>query len=152
MGRLKYFNYLGLETQRTGIPVLIDNPAVGANLIDHPSLPNIFNVKDSLETLLRDLSRLEAAINQRTVNKTGIHSGNRWRECVRLASGRRSPHWEILPAVTIRFRVALWVVLTLLIGFWEEPLPPTRTFMSLLTILLNPTSRKLLEQFSEMCY
>jgi len=118
------------------IPVLIDNPVVGANLIDHPSLPNIFNVKDSLDTLFRDSSLLEAAINQWTANKTGIVAtvgGNAFgfarfpsdSPAVKIdpASGRRSPHWEMLPAVsTLRMvRAVLWMVIILPIGFLGEP-------------------------------
>src|SRR6266567_3657311 len=97
------------------VPVLIDNPAVGANLIDHVFLPNIFNVKDSLDTLLRDPSLLGAAINEWTVNKTGIIAtvgGNTFgfarlpsdspvfKTVADPASGPKSPHWEIIPAVS----------------------------------------------------
>ena len=116
------------------IPVLIDNPAIGANLIDHVFLPNIFNVKDSLDTLLRDQNLLGAAINEWTVNKTGIVAtigGNTFgfarlpsdspafKTVADPASGQKSPHWEIFPAVSTlhMVRALLWMVLTLPIGF-----------------------------------
>ena len=97
------------------IPVLINNPAIGANLIDHVFLPNIFNVKDSLDPFLRDPSLFGAAINEWTVNKTGIiatFGGNAFgfarlpsdspalKNVADPASGRKSPHWEIFPAVS----------------------------------------------------
>lgn len=121
------------------IPVLIDNPAVGANLTDHPSLSNIFNVKDSLDTLLRNSTLLGAVINEWTVNKTGIVAtvgGNAFgfsrfpsdSPAVEIvpdpASGPKSPHWEMLPAVSTLHMVraaVLWMVLTLPIGFLGEP-------------------------------
>ena len=105
----------GNDLKALKIPVLIDNPAVGANLIDHVLLPNIFNVKDSLDTLLRDTSLLGAAIEQWTVNKTGVIAntlGNTF-GFARLpsdspifntvadpASGPKSPHWEIIHVVS----------------------------------------------------
>jgi choline dehydrogenase-like flavoprotein len=54
------------------IPVVINNPAVGANLIDHLLMLNDFNVKDSLDILLRDPSLLGAAMDQWAVKKTGV--------------------------------------------------------------------------------
>ena len=94
-----------------GIPVVIDNPAVGANLIDHVILPNIFNVKgeESLDTL-RDPNLLGAAIDEWTTNKTGIiaNSVANTFGFARLptnspivetlgdpASGPKSPHWKL---------------------------------------------------------
>ena len=100
-----------------GIPVIIDNPAVGANLIDHVLLPNIFNVKgeESLDTLLRDPNLLGAAIDEWTTNKTGIIANTVANTFgfARLpskspiletlgdpASGPKSPHWEVVFAVS----------------------------------------------------
>ena len=100
-----------------GIPVIIDNPAVGANLIDHVLLPNIFNVKgeESLDTLLRDPNLLGAAVDEWTANKTGIIANTVANTFgfARLpsnspilethgdpASGPKSPHWEIVFAVS----------------------------------------------------
>jgi choline dehydrogenase len=102
------------------IPVLIDNPAVGANLIDHVLLPNIFNVKESMDTLLRDTNLFGAAINEWTVNKTGVIAdtvantfgflrlpGNLsiFQTVADPASGPMSPHWEIIPVVSALHKV-----------------------------------------------
>jgi len=98
------------------IPVLIDNPAVGANLIDHVLLPNIFNVKgnDSLDALLRDPSLLSSAIDEWTTNRTGVVANGVentfgfarlpsnlpiFKTVADPASGPKSPHWEIIIAV-----------------------------------------------------
>ena len=53
------------ELKALNIPVLIDDPVVGANLSDH-LVPNIFNAKgdETLDKFLRDPSLLEAAIDQ----------------------------------------------------------------------------------------
>jgi len=105
------------DLRALGIPVIIDNPAVGANLNDHVFVPNIFNVKgeESLDNLLRDPNLLGAAIDEWTANKTGIIAntvGNIF-GFARLpsnspiletfgdpASGPKSPHWEMLFAVS----------------------------------------------------
>jgi len=112
------------DLKALNIPVLIDNPAVGANLIDHVLLPNIFNVKDSLDNLLRDPSLLGAAINEWTVNKTGVIAntlGNTFgfarvpsdspifKTVADPASGPKSPHWEMIHTVsTLQVRVYCW--------------------------------------------
>jgi len=130
------------DLKALNIPVLIHNPAVGANLIDHVLLPNIFNVKDSLDTLLRDPSLIGAAIDEWTMNKTGVIAntiGNTF-GFARLpnnspifqtfadpASGPKSPHWEIIP-----------------LDFWVNPgiaQPPTGNFLTIFTALISPTSR-----------
>jgi len=97
------------------IPVLIGNPDVGANLIDHVLLPNIFNVKDSLDTVLRDPTLVGAAINEWSVNKTGLIANiiantfgfqrlpsdlPIFKTVADPASGPKSPHWEIFPIVS----------------------------------------------------
>ena len=127
------------------IPVLIDNPAVGANLIDHVFLPNIFNVKgnESLDSFIRDPGLVEAAIDQWTANKTGIIGSNLVNTFgfARLpsnssifnivadpASGPKSPHWEMVFAVSnLRLvRVSLCPVLIFLTEFLDQS-PPCRT-------------------------
>jgi len=64
------------DLKALNIPVLINNPAVGANLSNHLLVPNIFNVTgdESLDKFLRDPSLLQAAIDQWTMNRTGIVS------------------------------------------------------------------------------
>lgn len=120
-----------------GIPVIIDNPAVGANLIDHVFLPNIFNAQDSLDTFLRDPNLLEAANKEWTTNKTGIIADNIANTFgfARLpsnspiletlgdpASGPKSPHWEMIFAVSAHLvRVSLPMGLTLYRIFGSIP-------------------------------
>jgi choline dehydrogenase len=120
------------------IPVLINNPAVGANLIDHVFLPNIFNAQESLDTLLRDSSLLGAAIEEWTTNRTGIIANNIantfgfarlpsnspiFKTISDPASGPKSPHWEMLFSVSSLdlFRISLWPVLIFQIGFLGQP-------------------------------
>ena len=113
------------------IPILIDNPAVGANLIDHVLLPNIFNVKgtESLDTFLRDPTLFSSAIDEWTTNRTGIVANTAsntfgfarlpsslpiFKTVADPASGPKSPHWEIVIAVCALHLVII-IVLTELI-------------------------------------
>jgi choline dehydrogenase-like flavoprotein len=105
------------DLQALNISVLIDNPAVGANLIDHVLLPNVFNVKgdESLDRLMRDPTLLGPAIDQWTTNRTGIIANSItttlgfarlpnnlpiFKTVADPASGPKSPHWEIVVEVT----------------------------------------------------
>ncbi|KIM43770.1 GMC oxidoreductase [Hebeloma cylindrosporum] len=126
------------------IPVLINNPAVGANLIDHVLLPNVFNVKDgeSLDNFLRDPNLLGPAIDEWTANKTGIiansvantfgfarlpSNSTIFKTVADPASGPKSPHWEIIVS-----------------DFWIYPgvaQPATGSFLTLITALISSTSR-----------
>jgi len=113
------------------IPVLIDNPAVGANLIDHVLLPNIFTVKgkESLDTLLRDPSLLSSAIDEWATNRTGVvanspvntfgfarlpSSSPIFKTVADPASGPKSPHWEIIIAVWVLHLVIIIVLMELM--------------------------------------
>jgi len=101
------------DLKALNIPVLIDNPAVGANLSDHLLVPNVFNVTgdESLDKFLRDPSLLQAAIDQWTTNKTGViangiantlgfarlpNNSSIFKTTADPASGPKSPHWEIV--------------------------------------------------------
>ena len=112
------------------IPVLIDNPAVGANLIDHVLLPNIFNVKgeESLDTLLRDPSLISSAIDEWTTNRTGVVANAPvntlgfarlpgslpiFKTVADPASGPKSPHWEIIISVCALYLVIVMVLMEL---------------------------------------
>ena len=106
------------DLKALGIPVLIDNPAVGSNLIDHVFLPNIYNAQESLDTVLRDSGLLGAAMEEWIMNKTGIIANNIantfgfarlpsnssiFKTVADPASGPKSPHWEMIFSVS-----ALW--------------------------------------------
>ncbi|KIM43771.1 GMC oxidoreductase [Hebeloma cylindrosporum] len=130
------------DLKALNIPVLVDNPAVGANLIDHVYMPNVFNAQESLDTFLRDSSRLGAAIEEWTTNKTGIIANNVantfgfarlpsnssiFKAVADPASGPKSPHWEMIFS-----------------NFWTCPgiaRPATGKFMTIVTALISPTSR-----------
>jgi len=105
------------DLKALNISVLIDNPGVGANLIDHLLVPNIFNVKgdESSDKLLRNSSLLKAAMDQWTANKTGIvgnslantygfarlpSNSSIFKTVADPAAGPKSPHWEVVFAVS----------------------------------------------------
>ncbi|KAF9476761.1 FAD-linked reductase [Pholiota conissans] len=123
------------------IPVLVNSPMVGRNLIDHPLLPNIFSVKgnDSYDDTLRDPVQFQNAINQWAANKTGFISNNLINHYgfARVnsslitipdpSSGPNSPHFEML-----------------FVNFWLDfavSVPSTGNFLTIVSSLLTPTSR-----------
>jgi choline dehydrogenase-like flavoprotein len=96
------------------IPVLVDSPMVGRNLMDHTLLPNIFTVQgnDSFDHILQDPVQLEDAVNQWVVNKTGFISNNVANnfgfsrvqsDLIKIpdpASGPNTPHFEMIYVVS----------------------------------------------------
>jgi choline dehydrogenase len=152
------------DLKALNIPVLIDNPAVGANLIDHVFLPNIFNVKgnESLDSFLRDPSLLGAAIDQWTANRTGIVASNIvntfgfarlpsnssiFKTIADPASGPKSPHWEMVFAVSNLHLVRVYFGQCLYFpqDSWINPgvaEPATGSFLTIVTALISATSRK----------
>jgi choline dehydrogenase-like flavoprotein len=129
------------------IPVLIDLPGVGKNLMDHTFLPNLFTVhgQDSFDHILRSSDLTTAAVTQWATNKTGFIANNvannfgfaRIPEDSSIlkkiedpAPGPHSPHFEFIPT-----------------NFYLNPgfaTPPTGSFFTMVTVLLNPTSRTFL--------
>jgi len=127
------------DLKALNIPVLIDNPTVGANLIDHLLVPNIFNVTDggSLDDFLRNSTLLRAAMDEWTTNRTGIigNGGGNTFGFARLASnspifktvadpasGPKSPHWEIVIIVTALHLVR--ILLPTSLYFWIGSFSP----------------------------
>ncbi|KAF4610054.1 hypothetical protein D9613_010669 [Agrocybe pediades] len=126
------------------IPSTINNPNVGENLSDHPLLPNVFSVKGNLsfDGILRDPNQINNAVGQWISSRTGIFSNNVANHYgfARLppsstifktthdpAAGPTSPHWEMVFA-----------------NFWFNPtvaLPATGSFMTIVTVVISPTSR-----------
>ncbi|KAF4621592.1 hypothetical protein D9613_012602 [Agrocybe pediades] len=125
------------------INTIINNPDVGNNLIDHPLIPNVFEVTGStLDGLLRDPTIQNASMTQWLQNKTGplANSVANNYGFFRLpanssifettpdpASGSKSPHWEIIFS-----------------NVWFDPgfaIPATRLFMTVVTAVVSPTSR-----------
>ncbi|KAH9476134.1 Pyranose dehydrogenase 1 [Psilocybe cubensis] len=129
------------------INAIIDNPSVGANLSDHTLLPNIFTVNPQHESgtfdgVLRDPIQLNARIVQWQTNKTGLLVNNIANNLGFLrvpsnnpifkmikdpAPGPKSPHWEMIVS---NFFLSPGV-----------PIPPSGGFMTIVNVLISPTSR-----------
>ncbi|EEB91515.1 hypothetical protein MPER_10111, partial [Moniliophthora perniciosa FA553] len=65
------------DLEALNIPLVLDSPAVGANLTDHPVLVNIFNVSSSTATLddaLRNATLQAQLLSQWEANRTGIYA------------------------------------------------------------------------------
>ncbi|PPQ71985.1 hypothetical protein CVT26_007141 [Gymnopilus dilepis] len=125
------------------INTIINNPSVGANLSDHTLLPNIFTVSgSSLDNFLRDTTDVNDAVQQWVQNKTGPFANNVvnhfgfaripsnatiFKTVADPAPGPNSPHWEIIIS-----------------NFWFNPgipQPETGNFMTVVAVLIRPTSR-----------
>ncbi|PPQ80124.1 hypothetical protein CVT25_001423 [Psilocybe cyanescens] len=135
------------DLQALKIHPIIDNPSVGANLSDHTLLPNIFTVKPQHEDrtfdhVLRNPNQLSAQIMQWQTNKTGVLANNIannlgfmrvpsndpiFRTTKDPTPGPKSPHWEMIVS---NFFLSPGV-----------PVPPTGGFMTIVTVLISPTSR-----------
>lgn len=106
------------------IPVLINNPSVGANMSDHTLTPNLFRVKgaDSFDHVLADPNEVQATLTQYVTTHTGMFANNIANNFgfKRLPSnstilstygdpapGPNSPHWEMVPAVSFTWRIYL---------------------------------------------
>lgn len=110
---------IGNPTQLTplGIPVVVKNPSVGANLSDHSLTPNLFTAKanSSFDHILGDPVQVQAILNEYIANKTGMFANNIANNFgfKRLpsnssilaqfgdpAAGPGSPHWEFVVSVS----------------------------------------------------
>lgn len=115
--------------------------------MDHTFLPNLFTVQgqDSFDHILRSPDLTTAAVTQWATNKTGFIANNVannfgfaripddssiLKKIDDPAPGPHSPHFEFIPT-----------------NFYLNPgfaTPPTGSFFTMVTVLLNPTSRKFL--------
>ncbi|KAF8192528.1 hypothetical protein BJ912DRAFT_1095103 [Pholiota molesta] len=126
------------------IQVLINSPKVGRNLMDHTFLPNIFSVngETSLDHVLQDSNSINAVVNQFFTNHTGMiaapvsntfgfaripANSTALKGIPDPAPGPNSPHFEYIPT---NFFISA-----------EVPEPATGSFFTIVTVLVNPTSR-----------
>lgn len=153
------------DLHKLKINTVIDNLSVGANLSDHTLLPNIFTVAPQQESatfdsVLRDPKQLNARIVEWQTNKTGILVNNIannlgflrvpshdpiFRTTRDPAPGPKSPHWEMIVSVRIPGTTIRGCGLTLMQNFFLSPgvpVPPSGGFMTIVNVLLSPTSRK----------
>jgi choline dehydrogenase-like flavoprotein len=99
------------------IPVLVNSPKVGRNLMDHTFLPNIFSVngETSLDHVLQDPNSINAVVNQFFTNHTGMiaapvsntfgfaripANSTALKGIPDPAPGPNSPHFEYIPTVS----------------------------------------------------
>ncbi|ESK92800.1 aryl-alcohol oxidase [Moniliophthora roreri MCA 2997] len=67
------------DLEALNIPVVLDSPAVGANLTEHPIVGNIFSVTPSTETLdevLRNTTLQAQLLSQWQANRTGVYANS----------------------------------------------------------------------------
>ena len=131
------------------IPVVVNNPSVGANLTDHLLIPNVFQVRgNSLDGLIRDPTQQSQALAQWNLTKTGpfANSVANTYGFFRLpssssilagipdpAAGPNSPHFEMIPTVSF-----LWSPLQCMLksrqNSWFAPgtvIPTTGNFLTI---------------------
>ncbi|PPQ71682.1 hypothetical protein CVT26_007649 [Gymnopilus dilepis] len=132
------------DLKKVGINTIIQNSDVGENLSDHTLLPNLFTVRgnQSFDSVLRSTDLVTDALNQWMQNKTGMFANNVLNNYgfARLPSnsdifkttrdpapGPKSPHWEMIFS-NLYFNPGV-------------PRPDTGSFMTMIVVLLTPTSR-----------
>lgn len=134
------------ELKALGINTIVQNTDVGENLSDHTLLPNLFSVQgdQSFDHILRSSSQTQAVLEQWIQNKTGLFANNVinnfgfarlpsnstiFKTTKDPAAGPKSPHFEMIFS-----------------NFYFNPgfsTPATGSFMTCVTVLISPTSRKL---------
>ncbi|KAF8960242.1 hypothetical protein BDZ97DRAFT_1905968 [Flammula alnicola] len=126
-----------------GIPTIIDNYSVGKNLSDHVLLPNIFEVNgnDSLDGIIRG-DAVPAAMAQWTANKTGPLANGVTNNLGFLRLPSNSSIFSTVPDPATGPNASHWELLVS--NFWLNPyvsIPPTGSFMTIISALISPTSR-----------
>lgn len=144
------------ELKKHNIPVILDSPHVGQNLLDHPIMPFVLSLKDGYgldDHLLRAGPAQEGAISAYQRNKTGPLSSallemvgfpridDRLNKIpayqkAKAANGNRDPfgpggqpHFELdfVPMFSSAFQ-------------WHYPVPPKGNFFTIIVDLLRPLS------------
>ncbi|KAF5317981.1 hypothetical protein D9619_012071 [Psilocybe cf. subviscida] len=127
-----------------GLPPIVNNPSVGANLSDHTLTPNLFTVfgNDSFDSILRNQTAVQQILSQYISTSSGMFANNIANNFgfKRLpsnstiistfgdpAAGPNSPHWEMI--VSNLFFSPFF------------PRPDTGAFMTIVLVLTSPTSR-----------
>ncbi|ESK89325.1 aryl-alcohol oxidase [Moniliophthora roreri MCA 2997] len=130
------------ELQRLGIPVLVNSPQVGQNLVDHPLLPNIYQVNATTNDLItRDQQFASDLLEQWETNRTGllvVPPGGNTAAFLKnpdgFAGGLDPSSGPLSGNTEVIFRSGYQ-------GFSEPPLPDTGNFISVITAVVSPTSR-----------
>lgn len=134
------------DLQKLSIKSTINNPNVGQHLSDHTLLPNIFNVKGNatFDDTFRNPALVNDLLTEWVTKKQGIFANNIANNYgfIRVANnatifkhqpdpaaGPHSPHWELIFAN--RFFSPI------------ESSPATGSFMTIVLVLVSPTSRKI---------
>ncbi|KAI3597498.1 aryl-alcohol oxidase, partial [Moniliophthora roreri] len=128
------------DLEALNIPLVLDSPAVGANLTEHPILTNTFSVTPSTETLddaLRNTTLQAQLLSQWEANRTGLYANSQapmaanWK-----VSGSEDPSSgpgsaNLMAGITPSFQAVAAVPVV----------PSVGRFLSVLTAVLTPTSR-----------
>ncbi|ESK83269.1 aryl-alcohol oxidase [Moniliophthora roreri MCA 2997] len=129
------------DLEALGIPLVLDSPAVGGNLTEHPILTNTFTVSPSTETfddVLRNTTLQDQLLAQWQANRTGLYANSpaaplaaNWK-----VSGSQDPSSgpgsaNLMAGITPNFQAVAAVPVV----------PSVGRFLSVLTAVLTPTSR-----------
>jgi len=132
------------DLQALGIPTIIDNPSVGANLSDHVLLPNIYNVNGSgsMDDLFRIPAEIGAAVNQWLSSRTGVVANGVTNNIGFFRLPSNTSIFETIPDPSTGPKASHWELLVM--NLWINPnvvVPPVGNFVTFLTALISPTSR-----------
>ncbi|ESK87618.1 aryl-alcohol oxidase [Moniliophthora roreri MCA 2997] len=128
------------DLEALNIPLVLDSPAVGANLTEHPTLANIFSVTPSTETLddvARNTTLQAQLLSQWEANRTGVYVNS---------IGPIAGNWKVPanedPSSGPRSGNVMAIFVPSYQPIATAILPPsTGRFLSVLTSVISPTSR-----------
>ncbi|KAK7054494.1 hypothetical protein VNI00_003692 [Paramarasmius palmivorus] len=134
------------DLEPLGIPVLHNSPGVGANLTEHPVLPIVFSVDDSVQTwddVLRNTSLQDQLLDEWQVNRTGIYvngpapfQGN-----VKLSARTEDLSSGATSGSVMFIFVTNHVATALLCPSRANTTPTQGKFLSVISGVMTPTSR-----------
>ncbi|KAH9886297.1 aryl-alcohol-oxidase from pleurotus Eryingii [Cubamyces lactineus] len=129
-----------------GITPILDIPAVGQNLVDHPMLTNQFGVASADDDLIENLSRNATFAGDLVGEWIADRMG------VMVTAGQNHVTWLRMPANDSIFKTVQdpsagplsphfeFLVVPGFLSYAQAP-PDTGFFMTILTIIVTPTSR-----------
>ncbi|KAK7020176.1 hypothetical protein VNI00_017855 [Paramarasmius palmivorus] len=126
------------DLKALGIPLVLDSPAVGANLTEHATVTVGYtvNANDTIDDVLRNPSlQDDELLVQWQTNKTGLLAS--------VAGGAMAGLWKLPDGFKDPSSGPKSgnIFLGILNGFTAGQPPPTGNFISVLTSIVSPTSR-----------
>ncbi|ESK81149.1 aryl-alcohol oxidase [Moniliophthora roreri MCA 2997] len=128
------------DLEALDIPLILDSPAVGANLTEHPLLTNVFSVTPSTETfdeVLRNTTLQAELLAQWEANRTGLYANS----LGPMAGNWKAPAYEDPSSGPESGNIMAIFVPSYQVTSTDPVPPSTGQFLSVFTAVISPTSR-----------